>query len=60
VKPRRGQALLFYDLMPDGEMDEQSLHGGCPVLKGEKWVATKWLRQKPMRSPRAPKHDSPK
>ena len=24
-----------------------SLHGGMPVLKGEKWVATKWLRIAP-------------
>ncbi len=23
----------------------QTLHGGSPVLEGEKWVATKWLRQ---------------
>jgi prolyl 4-hydroxylase len=22
-----------------------TLHGGAPVLAGEKWVATKWLRQ---------------
>ncbi len=22
-----------------------SLHGGAPVIEGEKWVATKWLRQ---------------
>lgn len=24
----------------------QSLHGGAPVLDGEKWVATKWLRER--------------
>jgi len=23
----------------------KSLHGGAPVLEGEKWVATKWLRE---------------
>lgn len=23
-----------------------SLHGGAPVLEGEKWVATKWLRER--------------
>merc|ERR1712196_386149 len=46
VRPRKGQALVFYSLKPDGNFDPQSLHGGCPVVKGEKWVATKWIRQR--------------
>lgn len=25
---------------------QTSLHGSCPVIKGEKWVATKWIRDK--------------
>jgi len=25
-------------------MDPYSLHGGCPVIKGAKWSATKWMR----------------
>ena len=45
VPPRKGQALVFYSLKPNGDFDPQSLHGGCPVVKGEKWVATKWIRQ---------------
>jgi prolyl 4-hydroxylase len=24
----------------------KTLHGGAPVLEGEKWVATKWLRER--------------
>lgn len=24
--------------------DNSSLHGGCPVIDGEKWIATKWIR----------------
>ena len=24
----------------------RSLHGGAPVLRGEKWVATKWMRER--------------
>ncbi|RWW02966.1 hypothetical protein GW17_00033919, partial [Ensete ventricosum] len=31
----------------DGQSDPNSLHGACPVVKGEKWSATKWLRQGP-------------
>ncbi len=45
VKPIKGNALLFYNCTPDGMEDPLSLHGGAPVIKGEKWIATKWLRQ---------------
>jgi len=24
--------------------DDKSLHAGCPVIKGHKWSATKWIR----------------
>lgn len=44
VKPRQGDGLLFYSLLTNGTIDPTSLHGSCPVIKGEKWVATKWLR----------------
>ncbi|XP_061347636.1 probable prolyl 4-hydroxylase 9 [Gastrolobium bilobum] len=44
VRPRQGDGLLFYSLLPNGTIDPTSLHGSCPVIKGEKWVATKWLR----------------
>ncbi|XP_062101851.1 probable prolyl 4-hydroxylase 9 [Humulus lupulus] len=44
VKPRKGDGLLFYSLFPNGTIDPTSLHGSCPVTKGEKWVATKWIR----------------
>ncbi|PWK86635.1 2OG-Fe(II) oxygenase [Fulvimonas soli] len=29
--------------------DEASLHAGLPVTRGEKWIATKWLRERPFR-----------
>ncbi|KAL5706886.1 procollagen-proline 4-dioxygenase [Ranunculus cassubicifolius] len=44
VKPRQGDGLLFYSLYPNGTIDPLSLHGSCAVVKGEKWVATKWIR----------------
>lgn len=44
VKPRQGDALLFYSMYPNGTFDKTALHGSCPVIKGEKWVATKWIR----------------
>lgn len=45
-KPRKGDALLFYSMYPNNTLDRHSLHGGCPVIRGEKWVATKWVRNK--------------
>lgn len=46
-KPRMGDALLFYSIFPNGTFERRSLHGGCPVISGEKWVATKWMRDMP-------------
>jgi prolyl 4-hydroxylase len=45
-KPRAGDALLFWSIHPDLSRDKHSLHGGCPVVKGTKWTATKWIRDK--------------
>lgn len=43
VAPVRGNAVFFsYDR---AHPSTRTLHGGAPVLAGEKWVATKWLRQ---------------
>jgi prolyl 4-hydroxylase len=43
VAPVRGNALFFgYER---AHPDTLTLHGGAPVVAGEKWVATKWLRQ---------------
>ncbi|XP_008807415.1 probable prolyl 4-hydroxylase 9 [Phoenix dactylifera] len=44
VKPRQGDGLLFYSMFTNHTIDPLSLHGSCPVIKGEKWVATKWIR----------------
>ncbi|CAI9102754.1 OLC1v1001074C2 [Oldenlandia corymbosa var. corymbosa] len=43
VKPRLGDALLFWSMRPDATLDPSSLHGGCPVIKGNKWSSTKWM-----------------
>ncbi|KAL1540688.1 procollagen-proline 4-dioxygenase [Salvia divinorum] len=44
VKPKMGDALLFWSMKPDATLDSSSLHAGCPVIKGNKWSSTKWIR----------------
>jgi prolyl 4-hydroxylase len=43
VAPRKGSAVFFSYDRPHPAT--KSLHGGAPVIEGEKWVATKWLRE---------------
>ena len=43
TEPRKGSALLFYNVLPDGNADVNSLHMGLPVQAGEKWVANLWV-----------------
>ena len=46
VTPRRGSAVYSSYCNSQGQLDPATLHGGAPVVAGEKWIATKWLRQK--------------
>lgn len=43
VAPIKGNAVFFSYDRPHPMT--RSLHGGSPVIEGEKWVATKWLRE---------------
>ena len=41
---QRGNAVFFsYER---AHPSTQTLHGGAPVIAGEKWIATKWLRER--------------
>ena len=43
VAPVKGNAVFFsYDR---AHPLTRTLHGGAPVIEGEKWVATKWMRE---------------
>ena len=44
VAPLKGNAVFFSYDQPHPAT--KSLHGGMPVVEGEKWVATKWLRER--------------
>jgi prolyl 4-hydroxylase len=46
VAPRRGSAVYFSSVDAAGAVDPRTLHGGSPVLAGEKWIMTKWVRER--------------
>lgn len=46
VHPNKGSALWFTYLGADQVPDRRSEHAGLPVIKGEKWIATKWIRER--------------
>jgi prolyl 4-hydroxylase len=44
VFPKRGNGVFFsYDR---AHPTTRTLHGGAPVMAGQKWIATKWLRER--------------
>ncbi|MBL7091417.1 2OG-Fe(II) oxygenase [Acidovorax sp.] len=44
VAPQRGNAVFFSYERP--HPSTRTLHGGAPVIAGDKWIATKWLRER--------------
>jgi prolyl 4-hydroxylase len=46
VSPLRGNAVYFEYADDRGAVDARSLHASAPVTQGEKWVVTKWMRQR--------------
>ena len=52
AKPKKGDALLFYDLTLKGDLDDAATHAGCPVIRGVKWTATKWMHERPYDNPK--------
>lgn len=43
-----GDALLFRNARPDGSPDPMSKHAGLPVSDGQKYLATRWIRERPL------------
>ena len=43
IEPSRGKAVLFYNVLPDGNVDDLSQHSSEPVTRGEKYLANLWV-----------------
>jgi prolyl 4-hydroxylase len=42
-KGRKGTAIYFWNVGPDGVRDRRSLHAGTPITRGEKWLLTQFI-----------------
>lgn len=45
VPPKRGMAVIWNNLKPDGTGNYDTLHHGTPVKRGYKAIITKWFRK---------------
>jgi hypothetical protein len=45
-KGRKGDALLFQNVLPTGVPDPRTLHAGLAPARGQKWLYSQWLRRK--------------
>lgn len=43
-EPKPGVLLVWNNALPDGTPNEDTMHAGTPVIKGSKYVITKWYR----------------
>lgn len=46
-KGRQGDAIAFWNVT-DGRPDTRTLHAGTPTTDGEKWLFSKWVRDRPL------------
>ena len=47
IMPKKGMAVVWNNLLPDGAVNADTLHSGLPVEEGFKFIITKWYRERP-------------
>lgn len=47
IRPKRGNALYFWNLDRNGIPEPLTIHAGAPVERGEKTIVNKWFRERP-------------
>lgn len=51
VSPEARSCLVFFNHVINeqdyGELNPRSIHGSCPLISGEKWIAQIWLHHEP-------------
>lgn len=49
IEPQPGALLIWNNALPDGRPNESTLHAGMPVIRGVKYIITKWYRTRKWR-----------
>ena len=47
IPPRAGTLLIWNNLLADGSPNHETLHAALPVVKGTKYIVTRWYRERP-------------
>lgn len=47
IAPQRGALIIWNNALPDGTPNPDTIHAALPVIKGVKYVVTKWFRTRP-------------
>ena len=42
-EPVKGSVAFWMGSKSDNFIENESVHGGCPVLEGSKWILNKWI-----------------
>ncbi len=45
-KGKKGTALFFWNVSPEGIIDKSTMHAGLPPTKGKKWLLSQWIRDR--------------
>jgi prolyl 4-hydroxylase len=51
IRGRTGDGLLFRNTGADGRRDPAAGHAGLPVTRGDKLIASRWIRERPFEMP---------
>jgi prolyl 4-hydroxylase len=51
ITPRTGNLFAWNNMDVTGEPNKFTLHQGCPVIAGVKYIITKWYRERPWFTP---------
>lgn len=47
ITAKAGDAILFSNVTADGRPDPATVHAGLPVTRGTKYLASRWIRERP-------------